>query len=165
MIYCAISDKDEKFYTDVYKMFEKMGDFQTQYNWLLSDVQITASRTHETLDLLERNKHVWLSGEEMTKISEDVAQWIWAVLSAFDKSVIEEDALKYPLPFADENRELWELPLKMQNPLAKAEIIPFDSSYVLFRTTEKLLYEKFREAYPLSKDLAKWLERIEKNHN
>lgn len=158
MTYGAILRKGELFYTNFADVFEKLEGVQNDYNWLVTEAQITASRTPDTLELIEDNKHIWLDGKEMTKAVSDVTQWIWGVLSGFDNSVSEEDALKSPLPWADCNSELWKLPLKMQNPLAKIEMIAFDSTYLLLYTMDKSLYERFRKAYPLSEDLEECIE-------
>ena len=105
-----------------------------------------------------------MNGEELEKISHDVHQWIWGVFSAFETDVTEEEAVSTPIPYSDMNEELWKLPLKMQNPRSKVEIVAFDCSFCMIYTTEKLIYDKFREAFPLSEDLEEHIRSFDETN-
>ena len=94
--------------------------------------------------------YCWMNGSELMALQREYhdPQWIWAVLSAFDKTVTEEQVLEYPLPAARDNR--------VQHPLATFEIVPFDSSFVLVFSREKEIVDRFKAYFPLSEDREAW---------
>ena len=153
MHYGAILEKGEECFTYLDKVFAALGNIQENYNWLLTDCECN-------VDIPElEDEFCWMSGSELTALQRKYhdPQWIWAVLSAFDKTVTEEQALEYPLPNArDNNNALWRLPVEVQNPLARFEIVPFDSSYTLLISREKEIVDRFRAYFPLSEDLEAW---------
>lgn len=176
MIYGAIDEKSCKHYTDIYSVLSSMRGKQNDYNWLITDSEIIAwgedlnkLNTHQCyfeidgkLTKCSAPEYKFLSGEELIDIVEkDRGQWIWGVLSAFEKNIKLEEILKYPLPFSDGNGDLWKNPVSLQNPLASVEIVPFDSGLVLFKSREKELVNLFRKAFPLSEDLAKYNARYQ----
>jgi hypothetical protein len=81
--------------------------------------------------MLTAKDHCWLSGNELTTVveSEDF-QWIWAVLSGFNKDISLAKVLEFPLPYADGYKGFWENPVSIQNPLASIEIVPWLREYV-----------------------------------
>ena len=141
MHYGAILAKGEVGYTDLDKVFAALGNIQENYNWLITDCECNVD-----IPELQYN-YSWMSGNELMALQRKYhnPQWIWAVLSAFEKSVTEEQVLEYPLPDARDNR--------VQHPLATFEIVPFDSSFVLVFSREKEIVDRFRAYFPLSEDL------------
>ena len=140
MHYGAILAKGEVGYTDLDKVFAALGNIQENYNWLITDCECN-------VDIPElAYNYCWMSGSELMALQRRYhnPQWIWAVLSAFDKTVTEEQVLEYPLPAARDNR--------VQHPLATFEIVPFDSSFVLVFSREKEIVDRFRAYFPLSED-------------
>ena len=85
-------------------------------------------------------------------------QWIWAVLSGFDKHISLREVLAHPLPYADGHPGLRRLPLPLQHPLAQVEIVAWDSSLTLFFSREKDLTARFLQAYPQSQALEDYLQ-------
>ena len=174
MIYAAIDRNSFQFYTYLDRVFQALEGKQRDYNWLITDSDILAHS-----DALERlntkptyfkQNGEWvpvpcqpwqfLSGDELTELVEnDHAQWIWAVLSGFEKDVPLEEILKYPLPCADGYAGFWNNPPSIQHPLASVELVPWDSSLVLLLSKNKKLAELFRAALPASEDLAKHNEK------
>ena len=140
MHYGAILAKGEVGYTDLDKVFAALGNIQENYNWLITDCECNVD-----IPELQYN-YCWMSGNELMALQRKYhnPQWIWAVLSAFDKTVTEEQVLEYPLPDARDNR--------VQHPLATFEIVPFDSSFVLVFSREKEIVDRFRAYFPLSED-------------
>lgn len=152
MVYGAISIDDEQYYTYLKKVFEAIDNKQLEYNWLITDC-VCYLYDKEIEDTL-RQEYCWISGEELTKIvTQDDFQWIWAVLSAFDKSVTLDEVLKYDLPYADGYAGFWKNPLSLQTPLTQIEIVPFDSSYMLILSKDKNVIDSFKNHYPKSQDL------------
>ena len=161
MVYGAINEKGEKFYTYLPTLFDAINNEQLNYNWLITDCFCNV----RTVVNDEEDKHgyCWISGEDLTKlVNEQHIQWIFAVLSGFRKDIPLEEILKYPLPFADGYGGFWHNPISIQHPLAIVEIVPWDSSLTLFFSTEKELFDKFREGYPQSEDLVEHNLRYEK---
>ena len=159
MVYGAINAKGEKYYTYMKKLFDAIGNRQTEFNWLITDC-ICYPDNPKTDAMLSKD-YCWISGDELTEIvvQEDF-QWIWAVLSAFDKSVALEDVLKYDLPRAEDYDGFWSRPISMQHPLARIEIVPWDSSLTMIFSDDQNIIYAFRASYPYSEDFETYLDRL-----
>ena len=158
MIYGAILEKGEEWYTELGRVFDAIHDRQKEYNWLITDVEYYSDKI---LDYsVDRGNCFWLTGEELTCMerTED-RQWIWAVLSGFDKRIPLEEILSSPRPYADGYPGFWKNPLTLQHPLASVEIVAFDSTLTLLLSREKSLVDDFRSAFPLSEDLFLYNQR------
>lgn len=153
MVYGAILEKGEKYYTYLSKVFTAIGGTQTEYNWLITDCECYPHLSD--IDKLLSQEFCWLSGDELTSIvNKESFQWIWGVLSGFEKDITLEEVLKYPLPYADGYEGFWKNPLSMQHPLASVEIVAFDSTLTLIFSERKEIIDMFREYFPLSEDPA-----------
>ena len=98
-MYGAILEKGEEYYTYLYKIFTGINMVQKDYNWLLTDI-VAYPETKEYQDLFSK-QYCWLSGEELTNTIEmEDFQWIWGVLSGFDKSIDIKEILNHSLPYA-----------------------------------------------------------------
>ena len=161
MVYGAIDQKGEEYYTFLPKLFDAIDNAQFDYNWLITACDCNCQNKIE--DEYRKQGYCWISGKELTEIvSETEIQWIWAVLSGFHKDISLDDVLKYPYPDDDGFPEFWHNPLSMQHPLATIEIVPWDSSLTLFFSTDKGLVKKFRAGYPYSEDLFVHNSKLEK---
>ena len=171
MVYGAIDEKGKKYYTYLRSVFDAIHDEQKNYNWLITDSEaypdleeakkLSTRHLNLTVDAKPRLVHdgdyCFLSGEELTEIIDrEDFQWIWAVLSGFEKSIPLEEILRYPLPEADGYEGFWKNPLALQHPLATIEIVPWDSSLTLVLSTQKELVRMFLDATPGSRDLAQY---------
>ena len=158
MVYGAILDKGEKYYTHLSKVFKAIGNQQTKFNWLITACECYP-KTKSIEELFLRD-YCWLSGTELTKLVdfEDI-QWIWAVLSGFNKDIPLAKILEYPLPYADGYGGFWKNPLSIQHPLASIEIVPWDSSLTLMISEEKGIVECFMKSFPLSEDLSMYITK------
>ena len=155
MVYGAIDEKNNKYYTFLKEIFFAIKDKQLDYNWLITNADIIANS--EELNAFNTGDYCFLSGEKLTSIvSQDDSQWIWGVLSGFDKSIPLEEILKYPFPYADGYPGFWKNPLSIQHPLATVEIVPFDSSLVLVFSKSKEIVDNFKDAFPESQDLSEY---------
>ena len=170
MVYGVIDKDSCRYYTYLKAVFEAIENKQSDYNWLITDSEIVAHS--DKLDALNTNVHwqykngkpvavpapdyYFLSGEDLTSIvTEDDSQWIWGVLSGFEKSIPLDEILKYPFPEAD-GEGFWKNPPSIQHPLASIEIVPWDSSCVLLLSTEKEIIEKFKKAFSKCQDLSEY---------
>ena len=93
-------------------------------------------------------------------VKQEDFQWIWAVLSAFDKSVALSDVLNYELPRAEDYNGFWTRPVSMQHPLARIEIVPWDSTMTMIFSDDKSIIDSFRAAYQYSEDIEAYLDRL-----
>ncbi len=172
MVYAVIDEKSKRYYTYLKDVFAAIGNRQTAYNWLLTDTEIMAHS--KELDALNTKvywryqdgkqlvspapEYCFLSGEELTRIVlQDDSQWLWGVLSGFDKSIPLAEILKAPFPEADGYKGFWEDPPSIQHPLAEIEIVPWDGSFVLLFSKSKEIIDSFRAAFPESQDLHEYL--------
>lgn len=152
MVYGAINEKGEKFYTYLPKLFDAIDNAQLNYNWLITACECNVSNRVE--DEYLKQGYCWISGGELTSIvQEQHIQWIWAVLSGFEKDIPLEKVLEYPHPDADGYPGFWHNPISMHHPLATIEIVPWDSSLTLFFSKDKELVDKFKAGHPRSEDL------------
>ena len=159
MVYGAINEKGEEFYTDMSRVFAAIRGKQRGCNWLITDFQ--GYPADQRISALFDREFCWISGEDLTDLVEkENFQWIFAVLSGFDKSVRLSEVLKYELPFADGYTGFWKKPLSIQHPLAKMEIVPWDSSLTLLFSREKEDVDNFLEFFPNAEYFDDRLERV-----
>jgi len=121
---------------------------------MISNCEACPKKIGHDIRIHQSGEYAWISGEELTNIiKKDDFQWIWAVLSGFEKHIHLEDVKKYDIPYADGYRGFWNENISIQHPLATIELVAWDSSCTLFISKEDALVDKFRSAFPLSVDL------------
>ena len=148
MIYTAEDRKSEKYYTFLPKLFDVIDNSQLQYNWLITACEFNVANPIE--DEYFAKGYCWISGEELTAVvREKEIQWIWAILSGFEKDIPLEKVLEHPCPDFMDGEDIGTI----IHPLAKVQIIAFDSSGTQIFSTEEELVSKFKAGYPLSKDI------------
>ena len=156
MVYGAINNKGERFYTYMSRVFEAIDNKQKNYNWLITDYECYP-KNQKIRDLLWKDEYCFISGEELTEIvSVEDFQWIWGVFSGFEKSVALDEILKFSLPYSDLYTGFWKNPLTMQHPLSCVEIVPWDGSLTLFLSSDKSLVDGFRNFFRYSMDLEEY---------
>lgn len=152
MVYGIIDRHSMRAYTYLSGIFRAIGGRQKEYNWLITDAQIAAQS--EELNLLSDGLPHFLSGGGLTELVEkDDGQWLFGVLSGFEKTIPPETILRFPLPYADGNPHFWVNPISLQHPLASVEIVPWDGTQVLLLSRRKELADSFRNAFPRCEDL------------
>ncbi|MBC6297872.1 hypothetical protein HCJ45_12220 [Listeria sp. FSL L7-1517] len=148
----AISLNGQNFYTDMSVVFKAIQNKQANYNWLISHFECN----HYPVDILKQ-AYIWVSGEELTKmIEENNIQFIWGVFSGFEKAISLEEVMQSELPFADGYLGFWKEKISIQHQLASIEIVPWDSSLVLFISKMEELTALFKENFPNSIDLEEY---------
>jgi len=156
MVTGAILETGEAGYTYLKKLFYSMGHFQKNYNWLITDCEACPKKQghHDRIVQSKEGNYAWIGGNELTNIvRKDDFQWIWAVLSGFDRQVSKEDVLGYRLPYADGYKGFWKPNLTLQHPLAEVELVAWDGCCTLLLSRDACLVGKFREMFPHSEDL------------
>ena len=135
-----------RYYTFFKEIFETMGDFQNEYNWLITDIDGYPANDTRYESFYEEHSYLWLSGKELSdNVYKHDYQWNWAVLSGFEKSVELDEILKEPLPYADGYTGFWKPDLSIQHPLAKVEMVAWDSGATLLFAKEYSLYSGFMD--------------------
>ena len=145
-MYGAILEKGQQYYTNLKVIFNKLENIKN-YNWLITDWECNQN-------VYELNgNYCWLTGYELEAILNKYndLQWIWGVITGFDKTITLDDVLKFNLPKA-ENESFWHNP----HPLASIEIVAWDSSLVLVISKNKFEIDKFKQAFNLSEDLQEY---------
>lgn len=150
-----ILNKGESYYSTFGRLFHEIEELSENYNWLISYPECYPQNL-EFRDKLDQN-FVWMTGKELRQMlnTEDF-QWIWGVISGFDKNIELGNILKYPLPFADGYTGFWENPLTMQHKLAEIEIVAWDSSCSLYLSDNSEIIEKISSIYPRAEDLERY---------
>lgn len=146
-----------KYYTLFKEIFEAMGDFQKKYNWLITDIDGYPANDNRYESFYKKHSYLWLTGQELSEnVYKHDYQWNWAVLSGFEKSIELEDILKYPFPYADGYTGFWKTDLSIQHPLAKVEMVAWDSSSTLLFAKDYSLYLEFLKNIPNVVDLSEY---------
>ncbi len=76
------------------------------------------------------------------------------------KGLIIDNILQYELPFADGNKDIWTPNVKIQNPLAKIEIISWDSSLLIVMSEIVDIIDMLHNDYPKASDLVKYKSQL-----
>ena len=151
MAFGVIDKRSRQYYTYLKDIFSSFKNRQKEYNWLLTDCEIIAHS--DALEKLNTGDYHFLSGDELTALIEkDDSQWVWGVLSGFDKNIPLDKIIQHPLPKANCSG-FWKNPVLPQHPLSSVEIVPFDSSLVLLISTQREFVDAFRKAFPKCEDL------------
>ncbi len=160
MVYGAIAEGGRRYYTDMGEVFAAAGNIQGDYNWLVSAWNAYGPIEEELEGYC--GESFWMTGPELAGLLERYPgqQWIWGVFSGFGKDISREEVLSYPLPCADEYEGFWKNPLSLQHPLGEIEIVPWDSSLVLFLSRNWRIVETFRKNFLPSEDLFQYNENL-----
>lgn len=143
-----ISDKEE-YYTYMLKLLNAIGGRSLNYNWLITNIEAYPQDNGELDKLIRENDYLFLSTDELISMLEkNDFQWIWGVFSAIPKEYTKEEVLKYELPFADGNYDIYKDDIfVIQHPLADIEIVAEDSSSVFIVAKDDDIAEKFKDLY------------------
>lgn len=154
MIWAAMDFKNKRYYTYLSDVFKALGGAQLGYNWLVTDCECYPSTPE--YEKFDRNCRVFLTGGELTKVADtEDFQWVWAAFTGFEKGLALEEILRYPLP-KSETDSFYLRPYTMQHPRSVIEITAFDSSYTIFRTRYKALYDTIMASDPGMRELGEW---------
>lgn len=77
---------------------------------------------------------------------------IWDIFCGIPKHHPDRHIPPTPFRFSDGNVTLWMGPKNMQHPLAKIEIVAFDSIMTMFQGANTNLMTQLRSLYPLTED-------------
>lgn len=146
-----ISSIDEKYYTYLLKVINSIGGRDLKCNWLITDIEVCPDSDEKALinNLFKQNNYLILSNNQFIAILEkNDFQWIWGVFSAIPEKYSTPEILKYELPFAEDNYDIYKDNPIIQHPLADIEIVAFDGSMVQITSRDNQIAELFRKTYP-----------------
>ena len=151
----AILEKGEDHYTKFKKIFKVLKPTINDYNWLITDCEAYPNFSGHSTRIFQSGDHAWIGSHELMDIvNKDDFQWIWAVLSGFEKIYSHEEVLQYPHPYADGYSGFWRPEVSIQHPLASIELVAWDCTAILLISNHDYVVEKFRNSFPLSQDLS-----------
>ncbi len=141
-------------HTDIKLIFDALDGRQRECNWLITAHDCFCCSSAERIF---NDEIVWLTGDELTDIvTNNNIQFVWGILSAFDKSIdIDIDNLSVEPTFEGEWHYGGEN-VHPQHPLAVAEIVCVDSSYTIFISKDEDLPDRFLRCYSDARDLHQW---------
>ncbi len=121
-----------------------LGGRDLKYKWLISNIEAYPDR--KTI----LNDYLILSNAELIEmLSENDFQWIWAVFSAIPEKISNDEILKFELPSADCNENIYKDDVAIiQHPLAEIEIAAEDSSSVFIVAKDEQMAERFKKLFP-----------------
>lgn len=150
-----ISVGDKSGYTMMLKVINAIGGRDLKYNWLITNIEAYPQKTLKELDeslynYLTEKDYVFISNSDLLDILENNDfQWIWGVFSAIPVNYSIDEVLKYDLPYAEDNHDIYlDNNFVIQHPLAEIEIVAFDSSGVHIVSKDIEICSKFKTIYP-----------------
>jgi hypothetical protein len=145
-------------HTDIKLIFDTLEGRQREFNWLITEHECYCWPSDK--DIFNEGI-VLLSGDELTDIvTHNNIQFVWGILSAFDKStVIDIDNLSV-IPTFDGEWKYGGKDVNTQHPLAIAEIVCVDSSYTILLSKDDDLSNRFLRHYSDAQDLHQWHRKL-----
>jgi hypothetical protein len=142
------------YHTNIKLIFDALEGRQNEFNWLITAHECYSWPSEP--DIFDAGI-VLLSGDELTDIvTKNKIQFVWGILSAFDKSInIDVNNLLIVPSFDGEWRYGGE-DVHPQHPLAVAEIVCVDSSYTIFLSKDEDLSNRFLRHFSDAQDLHQW---------
>jgi hypothetical protein len=145
-------------HTDIKLIFDALEGRQREFNWVITAHECycwTSDKEFFNEDI------ILLSGDELTDIvTHNGIQFVWGILSAFDKSTdIDINDLSV-IPTFDGEWKYGGEDVNTQHPMAIAEIVCVDSSYTLFISKDEDLSNRFLRHYSDAQDLREWNKKL-----
>jgi len=150
-----ILEKKEGLCTFLGELLVVFDGCQNKYNWLITDYECYPQKPE--IEQFFSQKYCWLSGKELTTmIEQEDFQWIWGVLSGFEKRIKKESILSYEFPEANNYTGFWENPISLQHPLADIEIVFWDNSLTLLVGKDDKMMDLLAGSFPMARDLEEY---------
>lgn len=141
-------------HTNIKLIFDALEGRQREFNWLITEHECYGWSSD---DDVFKEEIVLLSGDELTDIvTRNQIQFVWGILSAFDKSTDIDINNLSVIPTFDGRWKYGGEDVQIQHPLAIAEIVCVDSSYTIFLSKDEDLSNRFLKHYSDAQDLHQW---------
>ena len=141
------------------KVINSIGGRSLNYNWLVTDIDAFPHKGKYEIDeslynFLKEKNYVFISNSDLLDILEkNDFQWIWGVFSAIPVNYSLDEVLKYDLPYAEDNKDIYlDDNFIIQHPLSDIEIVAFDSSGMHIVSRDEGICDKFKKVYSNSKE-------------
>ncbi|WP_324655667.1 hypothetical protein [Bacillus cereus] len=143
-------------YTVLASVFDSFQGREKEFNWLITEMEIVAHQEEKLIRDYPKMSYpiVWIAGEDLSNLVKKYnPQFIWGVLSAFDKSINIDIHNLLVEPYANGNEGLWVPSPNIQHPQAKLEIVCWDSYVTLFFSKDEDIDDKFQDYFKSAKKL------------
>ncbi|PEB97067.1 MULTISPECIES: hypothetical protein [Bacillus] len=143
-------------YTVLASVFDSFQGREKEFNWLITEMESVAHQEEKLIRDYPKMSHpiVWIAGEDLSNLVKKYnPQFIWGVLSAFDKSINIDINNLLVEPYANGNEGLWVPSPNIQHPQAKLEIVCWDSYVTLFFSKDEDIDDKFQDYFKSAKKL------------
>lgn len=143
-------------HTVLASVFDSFQGREKEFNWLITDMEIVAHQEEKLIRDYPKMSYpiVWIAGEDLSNlVNKYNPQFIWGVLSAFDKSINIDINNLLVEPYANGNEELWVPSPNIQHPQATLEIVCWDSHVTLFFSKDEDIDDKFQDYFKSAKKL------------
>ncbi|MDC2864199.1 hypothetical protein [Bacillus sp. BP-3] len=143
-------------HTHLAPIFDAFQGREKEFNWLITDLEFATLQEEKLIRDYPTMSHqiTWIAGKDLSAlVNKYDPQFIFGVLSAFDKSInIDVNNLLIE-PYADGNEELWVSNPKIQHPQATLEIVCWDSTLILLLSKDVDIDKKFKSYFKDANDL------------
>ncbi|HGA1024030.1 TPA: hypothetical protein ACIQN7_004472 [Bacillus cereus] len=143
-------------HTVLASVFDSFQGREKEFNWLITDMEIVAHQEEKLIRDYPKMSYpiVWIAGEDLSNLVKKYnPQFIWGVLSAFDKSINIDINNLLVEPYANGNEELWVPSPNIKHPQATLEIVCWDSHITLFFSKDEDIDDKFQDYFKSAKKL------------
>lgn len=148
----AIDGESLRWFTMLPDLLPALEPVFLSHNWLVTDC--CCNRDNPIWDAEDRDGYCWLTGKELVEFAKtDNTQFIGAVFSGFSPDIPLARILEQKDLPVWESPSFWYEPLNLQHPLANVELVPWDSTDLLFLSHDKSLVDQFQADFPKSIDL------------
>lgn len=145
-------------HTNIKLIFDALEGRQREFNWLITEHECYYWPSDKDIF---NDEIVLLSGDELTDIvTHNNIQFVWGILSAFDKSTVLDINNLSMIPTFDGEWKYGGDDVHTQHPLAIAEIVCVDSSYTIFLSKDEDLSNKLLRHYSDAQDLHQWYRKF-----
>ncbi|ANE84483.1 MULTISPECIES: hypothetical protein [Bacillus] len=143
-------------HTVLASVFDSFQGREKEFDWLITDMEIVAHQEEKLIRDYPKMSYpiVWIAGEDLSNLVKKYnPQFIWGVLSAFDKSINIDINNLLVEPYANGNEELWVPSPNIKHPQATLEIVCWDSHITLFFSKDEDIDDKFQDYFKSAKKL------------
>ena len=143
-------------HTVLASVFDSFQGREKEFDWLITDMEIVAHQEEKLIRDYPKMSYpiFWIAGEDLSNLVKKYnPQFIWGVLSAFDKSINIDINNLLVEPYANGNEELWVPSPNIKHPQATLEIVCWDSHITLFFSKDEDIDDKFQDYFKSAKKL------------
>ncbi|MBC1443176.1 hypothetical protein [Listeria seeligeri] len=147
------------YFTNMSEVFNLLPEEELNFMWLISNYECNIYPSEQ---IPFDKDYVWMKGTELKEIlNQKEIMFIWGNFTSYSSDTELKDVLKYRLPFADGNKDLWRKDIQLSNPLSNTELISWDGSVFLALSKNTSIIELLKNNYPDNEDLSRYNSDID----